>query len=145
MKINISILIGILILPVSQVSSAADVINDFSIASAMGSEKAKSELAGVKYYFGNQKHGKVKHRFGVHGTTQRTNAFNKTHQEACEWVFLAAMKRLKNKALSLGANAVINIKSNYANNLTSSNETYKCGVGTFVSRVSLQGEFVTLK
>ena len=48
------------------------------------------------------------------------------------------------RAQQLGANAVVNIKSNYRNNLTSSTETFQCGAGTFVAGVALQGEVVTI-
>ena len=35
--------------------------------------------------------------------------------------------------------------NDYKNHLTSSNNTFQCGAGTFVAGVALVGEFVTLK
>lgn len=145
MKMIFSIFTGCLILVVTQASFARDTLHDFPIASVMAGEKAKSKLSGVKFYFGDQKPGKVKKRFGVFSTNKKTNAFGKSDQEACEHVFLSAMIQLHQRALSLGGNAVINIKSNYKNNLTTSNETYKCGAGNVIAGVALQGEVVTLK
>ncbi len=50
--------------------------------------------------------------------------------------------QLKQRANDLGANAVINIKSNYRNNLTSSETQYTCGAGAIMSGVALVGDFL---
>jgi uncharacterized protein YbjQ (UPF0145 family) len=55
------------------------------------------------------------------------------------------MKSLREKAQSFGANAVVNIRSNYRNNLTSSTTTFKCGSGMLISGVALVGDVVELK
>jgi len=55
------------------------------------------------------------------------------------------MKELRDKAKSVGANAVVNIRSNYRNNTTSSATTFKCGSGMLMSGVALKGEIVTLE
>lgn len=73
------------------------------------------------------------------------NAFNKTDEKACNWAFLSAMIALKDRAVREGGNAVINIKSNYKNNLTSSEKTFQCGAGALMAGVALTGEVVTLK
>lgn len=140
-----AILTGCLLIVVSQVTMARDTHHDFPVAEVMDTEKAQSQLAGVKFYFGNQKHGKVSKRFGVFSTNKKTNAFGKSDREACDHVFLSAMIQLKQRAQSLGANAVINIRSNYKGNLTSSNTTYRCGAGAVIAGVALQGEMVLLK
>jgi len=145
MKKYISILVGCLILSLSQVGMARDDIGDYTISSVLESEKAKSKLGSIKFYFGNQKHGKVTKRYGVFSTNKKTNAFGKSDQQACEHVFLSAMIQLKQRAEQMGGNAVINIKSNYKNNLTSSDTTFKCGAGTVIAGVALQGEVVTIK
>ncbi len=139
------IVTSVFLLMLSQVSIARDDIGDYSVANVLSSEQAKQKLGGIKYYFGGQQHSKVLKRYGVFSTNKKTNAFGKSDQEACEWVFLSAMIQLKEKALSLGANAVINIKSNYKGNLTTSDETFKCGAGAIIAGVALQGEFVTIK
>ncbi|POB08294.1 excinuclease, partial [Vibrio vulnificus] len=78
-------------------------------------------------------------------TNKKTNAFNKTDEEACNWVFLSAMIVLKERAIKEGGNAVVDIKSNYKNNLTSSVDTFQCGAGTMVAGVALTGKVVKLK
>lgn len=136
---------GCLILSLSQSGLARDDIGDYSVSSVLQTEQAKSKLGNIKFYFGTQGHGKVKKRFGVYSTNQKTNAFGKSDQEACEHVFLSAMIQLKKRAEKMGANAVINIKSNYRGNLTSSNTTFKCGAGGIIAGVALQGEVVRLQ
>lgn len=127
-------------------SFARDDIGSYSIETALNSEVAKAKLGtDIKFYFGEQKHPKVLSDFGEFKTNKKTNAFNKTDEEACDWVFLSAMIALKDRAVKEGGNAVIDIKSNYKNNLTSSEETFQCGAGTMVAGVALTGKVVQLK
>jgi uncharacterized protein YbjQ (UPF0145 family) len=83
-------------------------------------------------------------KFSEYSTSRKTNGVNKSDKEACEWVFLSAVKALHDKAKSVGANAVINIRSNYRNKLSSSRITFKCGSGMLMSGVALIGEVVEL-
>ncbi len=136
---------GLLVLMHSPATMARDDIGDYSVVNVLSTEQAKAKLSGVRYYFGGQKHGKVAKRFGVFSTNKKSNAFGKSDQEACEWVFLTAMIQLKERALQLGGNAVVNIKSNYRGNLTTSDETFKCGAGAIIAGVALQGEIVSIK
>lgn len=127
-------------------ASARNDVGDYSIADALASEQAKSILGtDIQFYFGDQPHGEVVKTFTETSTNRKTNGANKSDKEACEWVFLSAMKALNEKAKSVGGNAVINIRSNYKNNLTSSSTTFKCGSGALMSGVALTGEVVTLK
>ena len=124
---------------------ARDDINNYNIQNALSSPHAVTKLGEeIQFFFGDQKHGKVNQDFGVFKTNKKTNALNKSDQDACEWVFLTAMIALKQRAISKGANAVVDIKSNYKNNLTSSEETFQCGAGTFVAGVALTGKMVKL-
>ncbi|EIU7865318.1 excinuclease, partial [Vibrio vulnificus] len=56
-----------------------------------------------------------------------------------------AMIVLKERAIKEGGNAVVDIKSNYKNNLTSSVDTFQCGAGAMVAGVALTGKVVKLK
>jgi len=125
---------------------ARDTVDSYSIDETMSLEKSKSALGkDVSFYFGEQKHGKVERSFGEFRTNRKTNAFNKTDKEACQWVFLSAMIVLKKRAIREGGNAIINIKSNYKNNLTSSNDSFRCGAGAFVAGVALVGTVVKIE
>ena len=125
---------------------ARDTIGSYSIDEAMSLEKSKSALGNdISFYFGGQKHGKIEKNFGEYKTNRKTNAFNKTDREACQWVFLSAMISLRDRARHEGGNAVINIKSNYKNNLTSSDDSFQCGAGALIAGVALVGSVVKLK
>jgi len=127
-------------------AQARDDIRDYSVSEALSTEQAKEVLGtDVKFYFGAQTHGAVAKRFGEFGTNKKTNGFNKSDKAACEWVFLSAMKALKERAIKEGGNAVVNIRSNYRGTLSSSNDTFKCGSGALMSGVALTGDVVTLK
>lgn len=141
-------IVMILVLNILLVSSAfaRDDVGVFSVAEAMALEQTKSALGdSVSFYFGDSKHGKTVKTFGESRTNKKTNAFNKSDKEACQWVFLSAMVALRDRAVSLGANAVVNIKSNYKNNLVSSNDSFSCGAGTMIAGVALVGDMVTIE
>ncbi len=98
----------------------------------------------VKFYFGDSKHPKASKDLGFIKTNKKTNAFGKSDQEACDWVFQSAIIALHNAAKKKGANAVINIESNYRNIPVKNDTQYQCGAGTFVAGVALKGTMVTL-
>ncbi|WP_264874402.1 excinuclease [Vibrio agarivorans] len=124
---------------------ARDDIKDYSIPDVLASANAKSTLgSNIEFYFGDQTHPKITNDLGEFKTNKKTNAVNKSDFEACSWVFLSAMKTLKDRAVKEGGNAIVEIKSNYKNNLTSSETTFQCGAGTFVAGVALTGRVVKL-
>ncbi len=125
---------------------ARDTISDYSIVETMELEQTKAGLGDtVSFYFGNQPHKEVSQTFGEISANKKTNAFNKSDKEACQWVFLSAMIALRDRALAEGGNAVINIRSNYRDNLTSSEATYKCGAGAVMAGVALVGTVVKIE
>tara|TARA_R110000764_G_scaffold84990_1_gene165647 strand:+ start:347 stop:799 length:453 start_codon:yes stop_codon:yes gene_type:complete len=127
-------------------SFARDSIRAYSISNIMSSEVAKSKLGtNVSFYFGDQSYGKAIKDFGGFKTNKKTNAFAKSDEDACNWVFLSAMISLKERAIKEGGNAVVDIKSNYKNNLTSSSKTFQCGAGAVMAGVALTGKVVTLE
>jgi len=127
-------------------ANARNDVMDYSIADALASEQAKNILGtDIQFYFGDQPHGEVAKHYSEYGTNLKTNGVNKSDKEACEWVFISTLKSLRDRAKSVGGNAVINIRSNYKNNLTSSATTFRCGSGAIMSGVALTGEIVTLK
>lgn len=127
-------------------ANARDDIKDYSVADALANEKAKTLFNDqVKFYFGNQAHGPVANRFGEFSSNKKTNGVGKSDREACEWAFYSALLSLKQRAEREGGNAVINIRSNYRGNLTSSNDSFRCGSGAIMSGVTLVGDVVRLK
>lgn len=125
-------------------SVARDFVSDYSISEAISVGKSRGMFGNVSFYFGTQKHGKVNKNFGSFSSNKKTNAFGKSDKEACQWAFLSSLKTFVSRANREGGNAVINIKSNYKNHLTSSNETFQCGAGSIIAGVSLVGDVVKI-
>jgi uncharacterized protein YbjQ (UPF0145 family) len=116
------------------------------LAAAMSDNDAQSRLGDtVKFYFGNQPTPQVQERLAVDQTSQKTNSVGKSAEKACNWAFLSAMLRLQARARELGADAVINIVSNYKNVENSSETEFECHDGAMMSGVALKGQFVKLK
>ena len=138
---GLTALFAVLALP----AQARDERLRFPIADALATVDAKAKLdAGVALYFGDQAHPKPLQSLGTDLSNRKTNFFNKSDKEGCEWVFLSSVLALQARARQLGANAVVGIKSVYRGGDFSSETEYECGAGTFVGGVALQGEFVKL-
>ncbi|MGQ0620431.1 MAG: hypothetical protein ACT4QA_11015 [Panacagrimonas sp.] len=99
---------------------------------------------GIRFFFGRQSHPSPTRRLGSHTANKKTNFFNKSDKEGCEWVWLSAMLALQQRAKTEGGNAVIEIKSIYKGQPFVSSTEYECGTGTFVGGVALQGTVVKL-
>jgi uncharacterized protein YbjQ (UPF0145 family) len=126
---------------------ARDTKTMFPIAGAMAENDAKSRLGDdVQFYFGDQKpQGKVLENLGSDKTSQKTNSVGKSAQTACNWAFLSAMLQLKKRANALGANAIVNIQSNYKNEAFSSSTEYECHDGAIMTGVALKADFVRVE
>ena len=116
------------------------------IAAAMADNDAQNRLGdSVKFYFGSQRTPKVLQKLSTDQTSQKTNSFGKTPEKSCNWAFLSAMLRLQARAQELGANAVVNIVSNYKNVEMSSDTDFECHDGAMMTGVALKGDFVNIK
>lgn len=113
------------------------------IDNAMTANDVQGRLGNsVKFYFGKQKTPAVAKRLGTEQTSQKTNAFGKSDAKACNWVFLSALMQLQKHAHEVGANAVVNIVSNYKNVEFSSETEFECHAGAVMAGVALKGDFV---
>lgn len=124
-------------------AQAADRKVMLPIADALATGDAEGRLGdSVKFYFGKQPGPRGAKRVAVDQTSQKTNAFGKSDVTACNWVFLSAMRQLEKRAHELGADAVINIVSNYRNIEFSSETEFECHAGAIMAGVALKAEFV---
>ena len=129
---------------VASEASARDTVKQWPVAAVLNNPEYAERLQGVSFFFGEQAHPAIVESFGEYRTNKKTNGFNKTDEEACQWVMLSALLTLHERARVLGANAVVNIRSNYKNNEVSSETEYTCGSGALMSGVALVGTFVTI-
>ncbi|NIB44221.1 excinuclease ATPase subunit [Pseudomaricurvus alkylphenolicus] len=140
-----TLMLGLTLVTSTALVDARDTKHLYSIKSAMNTPAAKEKLnEGVKFYFGD-KAPKVKEEYGSYVSNRKTNAFNKSDLEACEWVFLSSMLALQERALNEGGDAVINIHSYYKKKPYHSNEKYECHAGAVMAGVALKGTVVKLK
>ncbi len=124
-------------------AQAADKKVMVKIDDAMNDNDAKNRLGdSVQFYFGKQAHPRVLEKRGSDKTSQKTNAFAKSDQKVCHWAFLSAMLQLQKRANELGANAVVNIESNYKHVPYSSTTEFECHVGNVVGGVAFKADFV---
>lgn len=118
-----------------------DTTHYYSIQEALNSSQAKEILdPSVKLYFGKAAPGKVI-RKGI-TTNPKTNALNKSDLEACQWVFLSAVKKFQERAKKEGATKVSNLVSYYKKKEYRSPSQYECHAGRSIAGVALKGDIV---
>jgi hypothetical protein len=123
---------------------ARNSVETYSIDSALKTDDGKVS-ADIALYFAGQAHPAVLKRLGEAATNKKTNSFGRSDELACQHVFLSAVLALQARAKAEGGNAVINIKSNYKDQLTESATQFTCGAGALIAGVALKGDVVTLK
>ncbi len=139
-------LISFMAVGLVQQAEARDTRHMFSFADAMSTAGAKEKLnGGIEFYFGNQTYSTPIKDFGEFTSNKKTNAFGKSDKEACEWAFLSAMISFQQRAINMGGDAVVNIKSYYKKNEVVSDTEYECGAGAIMAGVTFKGTVVKLK
>ena len=100
----------------------------------------------VKFYLaGNKPAGNVSVVKSGVTTSQKTNAFNKSDEEACSWVLQSALIKLQNAAKAAGANAVVDLASNYKNKEYRDDSKYECHAGAIMAGVALKAKYAKVK
>ena len=77
--------------------------------------------------------------------SRKTNAFGKKDQESCDWVLQGILISLQSDAKRVGANAVIDIVSNYNNTEYRDAHDYECHRGFLMSGVALKAKFAKIR
>jgi hypothetical protein len=126
-------------------ADARETRHKFPIEAALAKAQASGQLApGVKLFFGKQKHAKPTAQLGPTRTNKKTNFFNKSDVEACDWAFQSSMIALTQYAQRVGGNAIVNIRSNYKSIEFSSETEYECGAGNVTGGTAFVGDVVKL-
>jgi hypothetical protein len=137
--------IALLLTTLSLGANARDDRLKMPIQDALNTPAAKQKLdPSVKLFFGSQSYPKPERTFGTYTSNKKTNFFNKSDKEGCEWVFLSAALSLQERAKAEGGNAMVNIQSVYRNQENSSTTDYDCGAGSVMGGVALRGTVVKL-
>ena len=143
-----SVTAALIALLLSLPASARNTEHHFPIADAIAAAEnvpLESQLdPSIKLYWGSQAHPKPVQKLGTYTSNKKTNFFNKSDKEGCEWVWLSAAKALQDRAKREGGNAVVNIISYYKKNEFSSETEYECVAGAVLGGVALRGTVVKL-
>jgi hypothetical protein len=124
----------------SQIASSRDTQHYFSIQDALQSEAFKQKLdPKIKLFFANKK-VRVKKRLGNFTSNKKTNSFNKSDLQACQWALLSALLSMQNRAVKEGGNAVINISSYYKKQKYTSTTKFECHAGAMITGVALNAD-----
>lgn len=125
---------------------ARDTTHHLPLSEVIAMGQADGKLDGsVRFYLRGQTTPAVIQKLGEDSTNKKTNAVGKTDVQACQWVALSALIALQDKAKSLGANAVVDIVSNYKKVEYSSPTNYECHAGAIMSGVALKGTYAKVR
>jgi len=151
MKFKLSLL-ALAIIPVLLVATPAearrgqDAVNVFQVGAVRERPEFTSQINGIRFYFAGERHAGIVRRVQNNATTsQRARKHGRDAEEACQWAMMNALIRLGEAAQNSGANAVINIRSNWDNRAWSNGTEYECAVGRMMAGVALKGDIVTLR
>lgn len=126
---------------VPTLAQARDTTHFLSFQDVVEEATAAGRLDGsVKFYLDATPRGAKIISKGV-TTSKKTNAFGKSDQVACNWVLQSALVHLQNSAKAAGANAVVNLVSNYEHKEYKSSENYECHAGAIMAGVALKGDY----
>jgi hypothetical protein len=128
-------------------SSARDDRLKFPVEAALAKGQTYHDKIdpGIRLYFGDQATPPIVKTIGEWTANKKTNAANKSDQEACDIAFISAVVSLQGRARREGGNAVVGITSVYKNEPFKSAADYMCGAGHIIAGVALRGTVVTLE
>ncbi|AXQ29283.1 excinuclease ATPase subunit [Solimonas sp. K1W22B-7] len=145
-KLSLATAAALLAASAMQPALARDDKHLLPIQDVLDSADAQGKLGDdVKLHFSTQPQPAIAKTLGGDSSNAKTNAANKSDEEACRWAMLTALMKLQAKARTLGADAVVDIKSNYRNVPFESATEYECHAGAIMAGVSLRATYAKLK
>jgi hypothetical protein len=138
------IAVSALALAAAMPASARNNAVNVTLESVLSMPEAQSRLDGsVKFYLAGAKTPKSK-KLGEDVANAKTNAFNKSPEEACRWNVLTALTKFQEHAKRQGANAVVDLVS-YNDHTPFSNATeLQCRDGALIGGVTLKGSYANV-
>lgn len=136
------IAVSLLALVVAAPAFARSTPVNVTLESVLEMPEAKAKLDGsVKFYLAGSPTPHVSKKFGEDTSNAKTNAFNKTPEEACRWNALSALTKFQEHAKRVGADAVIDIVSYYSHETISNATEIQCQDGAFMGGIALKGTY----
>lgn len=145
MKASTFVVIALL-LTVPGFAVAKDQIKHYPFANAVAEATKSGKLDGtVKFYLhGSDPQGQVTVVKDDVSVNRKTNAFGKADQPTCDWALQSALIALQDAAKQAGANAVVDVVSEYGDEYRDS-EKYECHVGFLMSGVIMKGKLAKVQ
>ncbi|WP_407294755.1 excinuclease [Stutzerimonas zhaodongensis] len=146
MKHPLWIATAIMLSAVPSISQARDTTHYLPFDQVVAEATASGKLDGsVKFYLAGKspKDAEVIRRDVT--TSKKTNAFNKTDEGACSWALQSALIGMQKAAKVAGANAVVDIASNYKHVEYKDSQKYECHAGAIMAGVALKGNLAKVK
>lgn len=145
MKPTLAFALGLALSLAAGPLQARDDRQQYSIEAALAEGRAKGVLDdAIQLHFGPDSAPAFHSRMGEYTANKKTNAFNKSDQEACHWAFLSAVRALQARARKEGGDAVVDIRSYYKKGDFRSASEFECGAGAIMAGVTLVGTVVKL-
>lgn len=98
----------------------------------------------VRLFFGEQQFPQPTSWRHDYFVDRSGNALFSSAESTCRNVALENLVTLQERARAVGANAVVNIISDYSRTPRKDNDSYQCHVGSLTANVSLKGTMATL-
>ncbi|MBF6568198.1 MAG: excinuclease ATPase subunit [Candidatus Binataceae bacterium] len=115
----------------------------FSYQDVVDAPDSKAKLGNeIAFYFANQPTPKVEKTFGI--AVGRRKAKSASDEQSCHEAMIYALTALRDRAISDGANAVIDISSYYKKKEIADKTKYECRAGASGASVVLRGTIVKL-
>jgi uncharacterized protein YbjQ (UPF0145 family) len=145
MKTKLFALTMLLLASMPGVTHATDKVVHFAFNNAVVAATQSGKLDGsVKFYLADIKPDGQATVLKTITVEKKTNAFGKQDQVSCDWALQSALISLQDDAKEVGANAVVDIISDYDNEYRD-NEKYECHVGFLMSGVVLKAKLAKLQ
>lgn len=133
---------AVALMAIAQPVLARDDVMHMAFQDVLNSPAAKEKLDGsVKFYLAGAKTPKIVKKLNSDVSNHKTNGFNKSPDESCQWVALSALLSFQEHAKRLGMNAVVDIESYYKKVPYSSPTDYECHVGALMTGVAFKGTY----
>lgn len=139
---RLSILALVATLALAAPAQARDSRLKLDFQEAVKAGLAEGTLDGsVSFYLAGAPTPAISQRLGAAQSNRKTNALNKSDEEACRWVLMSVLVAMQEQAKAKGANAVVDIISNYKKQEFSSATEYECAAGAIMAGVALKGSY----
>lgn len=127
---------------ITQVAHARTEVVTYPIKPVLESKQFAPDVA---LYFGNQPHPAVVAKLGEVTKSSHPPRKTLTEVEVCNATLADALRQLASAAHDRGANAVINIRTNFHSSESNDENNYTCGVSSVSAALRVRGEMVTIE